>query len=163
MKIRLAAGALAIVISAAIMPASAVADSSLDKVTKALSGYHFAGSAESLEKLAGSREELVTSLLSLRTNDSIPFVAIRAERLLLGYADDPRVGAALGDDLNSTERKGLARTVVLHLDSAPASARQALGRQAIERAARDAEFRPYARALQSSTDPELRELSRSIK
>jgi hypothetical protein len=120
-------------------------------------------SREQLEEIAGGKDALVAALLELRTDDSTPFVAVRAEKILIGYADRDDVAQALTSDINSTQYAGLARTVSIHVNDAPTStARVALGRQLLERAGKDSSFLPYARALEDSTEPELRNAARSL-
>lgn len=152
---------IALILGLTLLPLTAFAGTTED-VSKALSGYHFSGDLASLEKIAGGKENLINALLELRTTDAIPFVAIRAERLLVSYADEERVHNALSADLGS-EHKGLARTVVLHLDKAPSTARESLARKAVERASHEEDFKPFARSLASSSDAKVRELARSVK
>ena len=132
------------------------------RVATAMSGYHFQAKPDALENIAGGEDQLVHALLELRTNNSRPFVAIRAERLLLVYADREDVLQALLTDINSQEHKGLARTIATHIDRAPEKTRRSLGRAAIDRAKRDPDFSPYARSMNSSSDPELRTMARSL-
>ncbi len=150
-------------LSLMFIPSLAVAEDVNTKVANALAGYHFGSSNAALEALAGGRDELIDSLLQLRTDDSRPFVGIRAERVLVTYADEPRVTQALLDDLGSDQRKGLARTVAIHLENAPnATARAQLGTQAVNRARRENAFRPYVEGMKSSSDSELKRIARSL-
>jgi len=142
---------------------SARAEDATEKVSAALSGYHFDTSAAKLEEIAGGKDQLVAALLTLRTSDALPFVGIRAEKLLLEYSDRKDVQDALLADIASEKYKGLARTVTMHLDRATTPAvRQALARAAVERAKGDAEFMPYAKAMVHSTDPEVQRMARGI-
>ena len=106
---------------------------------------------------------MVPILLTLRTQEKPPFVAIRAEKLLLGYAHLPEVKAALEQDLQSTELKGLARVISMHIDSvSDAGARQGLAKMAVARATQDGEFLPYARALAKSAHADVRESAKTL-
>ena len=131
-----------------------------ESVKAELAGRHFSEQRENLEQLAGGREELVAILLTLRTSEDPPFVGIRAEKLLLHYADDPRVAEALADDVSSVERTGLARAVALHLDRVPTSrVRQKLATEVVSRAGKERAFLPYANSLKKSEDPEVKRIA----
>ena len=140
------------------------ADDATDKVSAALSGYHFDTTPAKLEAIAGGKDQLVAALLALRTSEALPFVGIRAEKLLLEYSDRKDVQDALMEDLASEKYKGLARTVTMHLDRASTPAvRQALARAAVERAKGDTDFMPYAKAMVHSTDPEVQRMARGLE
>ena len=131
-----------------------------ESITRALSARHFNASLADLEKLAGNRDALVGILLNLRQGSPRPFVAVRAERLLVELSDRSDVQAALLEDMNSSSAPGLARIITLRIDRAPTtSARQAIGRAAVERSKRDATFRSYAQELKMSADPSVRRLA----
>jgi len=127
----------------------------------ALSSRHLDYSVEELEAMVGGADNLVTHLIELRHNESRPFVGVRAEKLLLGYADREEVQMALGDDLRSSKMAGLARIITVHIDRAPtAEARQLFATLALERAERDIRFRGYAQALVDSKDEVVSNLAR---
>lgn len=132
------------------------------KVAAAMSGYHFQAKPDVLEGIAGGQDQLVAALTELRTDNNRPFVGIRAERMLLLYADREDVQKTLLEDVNSVEYKGLARTITTHIDSAPEKARRVLGQAAVERAKRDTDFSPYAKSMQQSTDPEVQRMTKSL-
>ena len=139
-------------------------DTPTDRVLKALSGFHVGATPDGLEQLAGGREALIAALLELRTNNQVPFVGIRAEKMLLSYAGRSDVDQALSADVNSTTNQGLARTVAMHLDRAPsAELRTSLSEQIVNRANREPGFAPFARALTQSSDPSVRAVARSLR
>ncbi|MCB0323740.1 MAG: hypothetical protein KDD69_09215 [Bdellovibrionales bacterium] len=116
---------------------------------------------EILESLAGGQDALVRILLDYRTKETPPFVGIRAQKLLLGYANREDVADALAGDVTSEEYFGLARIVSLHLDQVPSEAtRSRLGRAIIERAKKEARFERYARGLLQSQDPAVSRMAR---
>ena len=132
-----------------------------DPFLTALSQRHGTATLEELDKIAGSREAMVTRLLELRRLERPPFVGIRAEKLLLQLADRADVQEALADDLQSPKYLGLARIVVVHIDNVPNSAaRSRLARSALDRVAREPNFQSYARTLLQSSDPEVSRLAR---
>ena len=151
------------VVGIAALPSSATADST-ESVLKALSGYDSAVTVEGLEKLAGSQDALVASLLVLRHKEDgsvPPYVSVRAERLLLQFAGREDVQAALEEDLQSEQWFGLARIVVVHLDTvSDAAARSRLAKAALDRAAREQRFTTYGRMLRDSSDPEVSRMAR---
>ena len=121
---------------------------------------HFDGNASKLEAAAGGKDALVSALLSLRHSDSAPFVAMRAERILVDYADRGDVAAALASDVQDPNMKGLARTVVLHLDKVPSdSVRQNLARLAVTRGRSERDFAVYTKTLESSKDSVVRSIA----
>lgn len=150
---------------AGLFVTAAHADASpAEKVKFALSGYHVTATGEQLEAMAGGADELIRILIALRTLETPPFVGIRAEKLLLTYADRPEVSAVLESDLRSTELAGLARIIPAHLDKVPSAAvRRSLARVALDRAASDGSFVPYAKGLLSSQDTEVQQMARSLK
>lgn len=144
-------------------PAAAFAADATEQVTQALSGYHNSASAAQLESITGGAANLVPILLALRTQEKPPFVAIRAEKLLLGYSNFPEVRAALEQDLQSPQLKGLARVISMHIDTVnDADARQGLAKLAVARAAQDNEFLPYAKALTQSSHADIRETAKTL-
>lgn len=141
---------------------TAYADDSaqLTAVKGLLGQRHFDGSTVALEQAAGGKENLVALLISLRHDEKTPFVAIRAERLLIDYSDHSDAEAALQADLQDAKMKGLARTVVMHLDKVKSdSLRQSLARSAMTRAKSEPDFEPYTRSLHSSSDPVVRSIA----
>lgn len=150
-----------VLLSSGVARQTAHAQGLEDPVVFALSARHFSATAEELEQTAGGEAALVRKLLELRTKEQPPFVGIRAEKLLLSYADRPEVVAALEEDLTAPGLLGLARTVTVHLDQvADSGARQRLARAALQRARSDADFARYARTLLRSEDPEVSRLAR---
>lgn len=131
-----------------------------DLVKSALMVRHVTVTQEQLLKLAGGEDLLVKKLLELRL-DNAPFVGVRAEKFLLSYVSRPEVRAAMEQDLQSPNTKGLARVIVVHMDHvADVEARQALAKLALDKAKQDNSFVPYARSLTKSNDPQLRQLAR---
>lgn len=132
-----------------------------DPVILALSSRHMTVSINQLEEMAGGEDALVAKLLELRTQESPPFAGIRSEQILLRYAHRDDVKAALESDIQSTQYKGLARTITVHIDKIEdQDARRNLARLALGRAAREADFAPYARNLRNSSDQEVSRLAR---
>ena len=132
-----------------------------DAVLQALSQRHFSGSIDEITKLAGGTDALVGKLLSIRKISNVPFAPVRAEKLLLNFADRLEVRKALEADLQSDQFVGLAQVVTLHVDKIEnAEFRSHVARLALSRASRDADFQPYARALIDSVDPQVRKLAR---
>ena len=139
----------------------AEAQDASDPVYLALSSRHLTHSKDSLESLAGSKEQLIKKLLELRTVEKPPFVGVRAEKFLLFYAEDAAVAEALESDLNSAELAGLARVLTINNDLLPNSAlRTRFARLSVERAKRDPKFASVARALVDSTDSAVSKLAR---
>ena len=137
--------------------------SAQEKVAKALSGFHMAATSADLEALAGGQDQLVSALLVLRLRETPPSVAVRAEKLLIGYSDRPDVAKALQEDLTAPDRAGLARTIAMHAGSAPtADARKSLSLTVVDRAQKEETYRPYARALKESSDEEVRRVARGL-
>lgn len=141
-----------------IVPAT-VNEARADEVVDALSGYHETKTAAQLEQLAGGREALITKLLEIRHQETPPFVGVRAAKLLLGYADDPRVADALAADMGSY--LGLAKVITTNVDSVNhAPARERLAKLALERASRESKFVPYAKSLTQSKDAAVSKLAK---
>ena len=156
-----ALGAAAVVTVAT--PGAVLAADATEQVTQALSGYHSSATAAQLESIAGGAGNLVPILLALRTQEKPPFVAIRAEKLLLGYSNVPEVRAALEQDLQSPQLMGLARVISMHIDTvSDADVRQGLAKLAVARAAQDGEFLPYAKALTQSRHADIRETAKTL-
>ncbi len=116
---------------------------------------------DDLEKLAGSKDALIEILLKYRRAENPPFVGIRSERLLLKYADNEDVMAALESDVNDTKYFGLARTVGAHLDSIPSSkSRARLATSVLKRAQAEKRFNMFGRMLLESKDSEVKRLAK---
>ncbi len=131
-----------------------------ERVRNILSNHHVDKTAAEIEALVGGEDTLVQTLIAARLDKSVPFVSMRAEKMLLtNYSSRADVIAILKEDLTSGLSVGFARTIVANLDrvSDPA-ARAELGRLGLEKAFADAEFVPYARMMSFSTDPALRAL-----
>ncbi len=154
-RLSLVAGAtLALV---ALTPFAAYAES----VKGMLGGYHFSGSVDELSAKAGSKEALITELLSLRRDTKTPFVAVRAEKVLLELAGDTRVRTALEEDATSKEFLGLARTVAVHIDKVEdTGVRRALAGSLLKRSDGD---KSISKILQESKDPEISAAARSAE
>ncbi len=136
----------------------------VEEVKVALSGYHDTATKEQLEALAGGADSLVPILLTLRTLETPPFVAVRAEKMLLNYANRPEVAAALGSDLQSSQYTGLARVISLHIDRiGDTRVRSELARKAVSRAKTDQAFEPYTRSFSTSSDAQVREAAKSLE
>ncbi len=143
-----------------ILPPNLFAQSSDEGLLMALSNRDSVPPLADLEKLAGGQDALVQKLLQYRRQEEPPFVAIRAEKLLLSYSDRPEVKAALLDDISSTQYLGLARVVTMHIDKVKDEAtRQELAKVALSRAKSDSSFAPYARTLHSSTNAEIKKMA----
>lgn len=116
---------------------------------------------QQLEEAAGGEDALVKRLLELRQEEKTPFVGIRAEKLLLGYAGRSDVRAALESDLKSDQLLGLARIVAVNVDKIEdAETRASLARIAIERGEQDESFRSYAKTLTASADTTVSTMAR---
>lgn len=140
---------------------SAVAESP-DPIATALSARHFSTAAPELEKIAGGVDPLVQRLIALRFSPMPPYLALRAEKLLLGYADRSDVLGALLEDLESPDRKGLAQLIALHVDQVPSDVSRAkLGAGIVARAKRDESYGSFAKMLADSKDPVLRHIYES--
>ena len=149
-------------LSLLFLPVRLFAERADDPVLMVLSSQHMKMDIDKLEQLVGGEEVLVKRLLVLRHQGGVPFVSVRAEKLLLHYSSREDVKAALEEDLQSPETKGLARVIAIHLDRVADSAlKEGLARKLINLASADKDFLPYARAATiESTDPKLRELGR---
>lgn len=132
-----------------------------DAVETTLSSYELVTTQSQLEALAGGQDALVERLLVLRRTATVPAAGVRAEKILLQYADRPEVEAALLDDISSAEFAGLARAATLNVDRAPAAARSKIARAALERAKTDKAFESFARALLESKDESVKSLART--
>jgi hypothetical protein len=152
---------IALLLALGFQPVLASAQDSTDPVLVALSNRDMTATAQELEQMAGGKDALVAKLLAYRVTEAPPFVGIRAEKLLLLYADRSDVRAALESDISSPQYLGLARIVAVHLDSVPDSvARQALARQVIARAKTDDGYMRYAKTLHTSSDAEVSKMAK---
>lgn len=143
------------------LPCMSFANESQDEVWQALSSRHRPGSVEELKQLAGGEEALVQRLLELRNDNTVPYVAVRAEKYLLLYAERQNVRTALLKDMADPARAGLARAIVLNIDSVKDdAARLALARAGLERVEKDPSFEAFAKELSESKDQRLRTLTR---
>ena len=152
---------LALLVCVSSVGAQSVSPSvSSDPVLRALEGYHFNKSASELEQIAGGQEQLVSRLLELRGSEKPPFVGIRAVKVLMSYGEREDVRSALLEDMRSASRLGVARTLVVHIDSVSnRDFRYELARQAVERAVEEESFSRYARALEDSSDERVRRIA----
>ena len=146
---------------------SANAASSDDPIYFRLSGRHFNESVASLEAVAGGRDQLVTRLLELRHSDGVPWVSIRAEKLLLQIANDEGgngpVSSALEADAADKNNAGLARVIVTNIDSIESdSLKSSLATKAVSSHAGDARMTPYLKLLQSSSSGNVRAAARTV-
>jgi hypothetical protein len=133
----------------------------MEQVRAALSHRHDIPGVERLEQIAGGSDELIDALMTLRHSSTPPFVAIRAEAVLLQYAEREDVRAALEQDLMSDEYLGLANLVARNLDQVTdEEARSALARMVFERADVDASFARHARNISLSRHANLKRLAR---
>lgn len=145
-----------------ILMTSSSALAASDPVVSALSLRHMTATTEQLESTAGGADALVSRLLELRTDETTPFVGVRAEKFLLQYADRPEVAAALETDVKSPTMLGLARVVAMNVDKIPSpKVRQSLAQAIVERGKQESGFKPYAQALTSSSDAEVSALARA--
>jgi hypothetical protein len=134
-----------------------------DDLILALSARHLQTNSENitkLEKLAGGPEKFVERLLELRLTSEVPFVPIRAERILLSYADRQVVLDALLEDISHADRAGLARAIAVYIDSVPGGTpREQLARAVSERGRYNKEFLPYLQVLTESKDENVRQIA----
>ncbi len=156
----------ALVATSLLFSSSAFAEDhgEMDSLLNALShrcSTHGAPSLASLEKIAGSEDALIEFLLEYRTKEQPPFVGIRAQKLLLSYADRSDVAEALASDIDSAEYLGLARVIGANIDAVnDESARRLLASRIIARGKRDSSFTPYAKSLIGSNNAEVSSLAR---
>lgn len=155
--------AMALILSACSFSAQANEEANKDdltaKVAAELSGYHSKITTEQLENIAGGKDNLVSSLLKLRTMEKPPFVSIRSEKLLLNYASRADVAAALKSDIQDKNLRGLAGAIALHIDKIQdQEIRRSLAQMATSRAKEDTEFRSFVTGFGNSIDPEIRRL-----
>ncbi len=155
---------VSMLISAAPQPASA----SDDPVYFRLSGKHFNESVSSLEKAAGGRDQLVARLLELRRSEGLPYVSIRAEKLLLDIANEEGgsgpVSSALEADVTDPGYSGLARVVVTHIDSVESdSLRASLAAKAVSTHKSNSRMAPYLKSMEGSFDANVRSAARSVQ
>ena len=146
---------------------SASAASSDDPIYFRLSGRHFNESVASLEAVAGGREQLVTKLLELRLSEGVPWVSIRAEKLLVQIANDEGgtgpASSALEADAADKSKAGLARVIVTNIDSIESdSLKTSLATKAVSSHAGDARMTPYLKLLQSSSSGNVRAAARTV-
>lgn len=80
-----------------------------------LSNRHEVPPISVIEESYGDKEQLISDLMQLRLTDSPPFVALRAEELLIEFSDRDDVINVLEEDLVNPERKGLARVIIRSL------------------------------------------------
>lgn len=132
---------------------------SKDQVTLLLSARHLNASPAQLEKMAGGPDALVKKLLGARLKESTPFLGVRAAKMLLQYTHYPEVLTAIGEDIAAANREGLARVYAVHIDEVrEPEARKEIARRLIDRAGSQPAFRPFARIMQESRDPEVAKL-----
>lgn len=148
-------------IASLLVGSGLVSSAQADQIEQQLSHRHFVASQESLSKLAGGDDALVARLLELRHSET-PFVAVRAEKVLLSYADREDVQVAIESDLQSAQMRGLAQVIAVHIDSVPSpEARMRIAQAALARAERDQSYRVYAKVLIDCSDEQVRKLARS--
>jgi len=136
---------LALLLSAALLQSSAFADGP-SEVEKLLTERHDNSDLQTLERLAGGKDQLVDELLRLREKETPPYLSVRAEKLLLNFSGEEKVLSALEGDMENPKTQGLARIVALHFDRvSDESARKRLEKSITERAAREPAFQPYLR------------------
>jgi len=111
MNKRITLSLLTMMFSASVILSSACAQKTPDLVFQ-LSDRHKVPEASVLEKQYPSQEEFIDKLLELRLTDKPPFVALRAENMLLEYSDNPKVISHLEEDLVTEGRMGLARVII---------------------------------------------------
>ena len=127
-----------------------------DNIHRILSARQINYAEADLEKIAGSKDNLIKILLEMRLEQTAPFVAERAEKLLLTYADIELVETALADDMRSTNTAHLARVITVYIDRVPSTeTRSLLATLAVERAERDPKFRAYVHNLIDSQDEQV--------
>ncbi|MCC6221681.1 MAG: hypothetical protein IT291_10620 [Deltaproteobacteria bacterium] len=136
-------------------------DDKVEKIALVLGMRHMTATVQDLERMAGGEDELVKIFLELRKLENRPFVGVRAEKFLLGYADKDAVQTALIADMESKEWAGHARLIAKNIDVVKnTAARRRLALGAVSRAKKDPEFIPHARGLIKSSDVEISKLAR---
>lgn len=159
-KMALKLSFLAFVLSACSLNAQANQDSVTTKVADALSGHHADYTTEKLLSIAGNESSLVNALIELRTSETIPFVAIRSEKLLLKFANRPEVAETLRSDMQNPNYRGLAGTIAMHIDQIEDQVvRRSLAQLAVSRTTKESEFKNYVSSFNNSNDPEVRKLT----
>ena len=158
----LSAGAIIAIAS----PVSAAATD--DPVYFRLSGRHFNDSVESLEAIAGGREKLTAKLLELRHSNGLPYVSVRAEKLLVELANDEDgsgpVSSALEEDVAAPGYEGLARVVVTNIDSVQSETlRASLASRAIAAHQTSKSMNPYLKNLVNSSHADVRAAARTLE
>lgn len=119
-----------------------------------LSDRHQVPAAQDLEKHYTSIEDLISDLLELRLVDNPPFVALRAEELLIEYSDREDVVDVLEEDLEHPERKGLARIIIRRLDRVrDEDAKIRLSKKSAQLIRSNTFFTPLKEYMTKSSDP----------
>ncbi len=140
---------------------SVVSAEASEKLSQVLGARHVTVSRAKLEQMAGGADACVDALLKLRTDETSPFVGVRAEKFLFNYIDREEVVKALEEDIQSENRAGLARLIAIHLDKVKnAAVRKRLAELAIERGQKNLDFKPYAKVLLESGDTEVKRLAK---
>lgn len=138
--------------------------SAADPLVTVLTSRHIENvTPKSLEKIAGGEDPLVSRLLELRHDDSVPGLSVRATKFLVAYSDRADVQAALESDIGDLRKHSTANVLALGLDDVRDSgARVRFAKSLLVRADRDKNFRTYARQLGKSSDPAVKSLARSL-
>ena len=132
----------------------------LSQLKKTLSIRHNPYSTSQLEKIAGSKEMLISGLLELRADETMPYVPYRATKLLLTYSNYSPVKEAIESDIKNPNRRGLAQVVAVHIDEmSEPSVRRYIAQVALDKAEGDERFMPYAKTLVESSDSEVRKIA----
>lgn len=141
---------------------------SQDPVFIRLSARHFNDSVASLEQAAGGHDQLVSRLLELRHSESQPQVAVRAEKLLLEMANEEGgsgpISSALAADVSNPNYAGLARMIVVHLDSLDSEEQKAdLAAKAVSAHRSNDKMRPYLKLLSNSPTARVRAAAKTVE
>ena len=146
----------------------AAASPSDDPVYFQLSGRHFNASVDSMIQVAGGEDQLVAKLLELRRSQGLPYVSIRAEKLLLELANREDgagpISSALEKDVTDAGYEGLARVVVTHIDTIQSdSLRSSLATKAVASYRSNDSMHPYLKNLSTSAHDNVRSAAKSIE
>ncbi len=133
---------------------TACAQTSSASLKLLLSDRHKVPTFAELEKNYSSEDALVADLLELRLVDYPPFVSLRAEGLLLQYSDREDVISNLEEDLNHSERLGLARVIIRGLDKIKNSdAKHRFSLKAAELVSTNKILKSLKEGMENSSDP----------
>ncbi|HMO18472.1 MAG TPA: hypothetical protein PKA63_06510 [Oligoflexia bacterium] len=156
MRIKISIYTLFILITSPLMFTSACAEKNSDLIFL-LSDRHHVPKASELEKQFSSRDEFIDELLKLRLTEKPPFVALRAEQMLLEYSDNSKVISSLEEDLVTDGRLGLARVIIRGLSLIKdESAKERMSRTSADLVRKDTRLKYLEDDIKKETDPVIR-------